>query len=348
MKKLLMILSTLSIFFILVACNSKDSSEQESDKKSDSKEEKSHHLKVSMVIPGNIKDKGFMESGYNGLMKIKDDLGAEVSYKDEIKPEMNPMVKALKELAKEQPDMIIMHGGQGAEATEKVAKEYPDIEFVVTQGNVKGSNLSSYEVLQEESTYLAGAAAGLLTKSGTVGHMSGIKVVPGLKGRAAFADGLQKTNGDVELLTSFIGDQDDNTLSKKYADAQIKEGADIIFTMLNDGREGVTEALKANDLKHIGNVKDYVKENPDVFIASAVADSGMAGFIAAEKFKNDEYKPNVIEQIGLENKEAVRLTLSSDVPKKVKDEIHDLENQVKNDEIKINVDYDGPEFNVEK
>src|SRR5699024_12337342 len=113
MKKLLMILSTLSIFFILVACNSKDSSEQESDKKSDSKEEKSHHLKVSMVIPGNIKDKGLMESGYNGLMKIKDDLGAEVSYKDEIKPEMNPRVNASKALATAQPDRMITQGGQG-------------------------------------------------------------------------------------------------------------------------------------------------------------------------------------------------------------------------------------------
>src|SRR5699024_9196638 len=121
-----------------------------------------------------------------------------------------------------------------------------------------------------------------------------------------------------------------------------------IFTMLNDGREGVTEALKANDLKHIGNVKDYVKENPDVFIASAVADSGMAGFIAAEKFKNDEYKPNMIERIGLENKEAIRLTLSSDVHKKVRDQIYDLENQVENDEIKIIVTYDEPAFKVEK
>ena len=30
--------------------------------------------------------------------------------------------------------------------------------------------------------------AGLTTKTGVVGHMSGIKVVPGLKGRAAFAN----------------------------------------------------------------------------------------------------------------------------------------------------------------
>lgn len=348
MKKFFLMFSTLTVLFILTACNADEAAERETSKEKGSNMKKEEALHIAMVIPGNIKDKGFMESGYNGLMKIKEDLGAKVAYKDQIKPEKQSMIDALEQLAEKQPDMIIMHGGQGSEATESVAKEYPDIQFVVTQGHVKGANLSSFEVLQEESAYLAGAAAGLLTESGIVGHMSGIRVVPGLKGRAAFADGLKQTNPKAKLLTSFIGDQDDNALSKKYAEAQTEKGADIIFTMLNAGREGVTETLKAKDLKEIGNVKDYVEADPDVFIASAVADSGMAGFIAAEQLKNDNYKPNVIEQIGLENDKAVRLSLSDDVPKSVMKKISELESEIKDGEIKINVDYNGPEFSLEK
>ena len=52
----------------------------------------------------------------------------------------------------------------------------------MTQGLVQGSNLSSYDVLQEESAYLAGVLAALTTRTGVVGHMSGIRVPPGLKG----------------------------------------------------------------------------------------------------------------------------------------------------------------------
>ncbi|WLV24209.1 BMP family protein [Aciduricibacillus chroicocephali] len=348
MKKRFFMVPIILGLLLLTACSSDEAADKKSSKEKNPNKQKQEALKISMVIPGNIKDKGFMESGYNGLMKIKNDLGAKVDYIDKIKPEKQSMTNALEQLAKKQPDMIIMHGGQGSEATESVAKKYPDIQFVVTQGHVKGSNLSSFEVLQEESAYLAGAAAGLLTKSETVGHMSGIRVVPGLKGRAAFADGLKQTNPEAKLLTSFIGDQDDNALSKKYAEAQVEKGADIIFTMLNSGREGVTEVLKAKKLKHIGNVKDYVKEDPQVFIASAVADSGMAGFIAAEKLKNGTYKPNVNEQIGLENSKAVRLSLSPDVPKSVKDKIDNLKKKIESGEIKVKVDYDGPEFKLEK
>lgn len=343
MKKLFLALPLL--IMIITGCQLQAGSKETVDKTN--KEEEKNRLKVGMLIPGNIDDKGFMESGYKGLMRIEKELGAEITYIDKIKPELNDMMNALTKLAEEKPDMVIMHGGQGSEAAQKVAKEYPNIQFVVTQGNVKGPNLSSYEVLQEESTWLAGAAAGLLTKSGTVGHMSGIRVVPGLKGRAAFADGLKYTNPNAKFVTSFIGNQDDNALSKKYAEAQIEKGADIIFTMLNSGRQGVTDALKEHNLKHIGNVKDYVAEQPDVFIASAVADSGAAGFLAAKNFADGKWKPNVIEKIGLEEEEIVRLSLNPSVPQEVKDKISELSSKIQNKEIEVKIEYDGPEFILE-
>ncbi|MCH6264585.1 MULTISPECIES: BMP family protein [Neobacillus] len=305
-------------------------------------------LRVAMLIPGKIDDRGFMESGYNGLVRIEKELDAQTTYIDQIKPELSAMSEALRTLAKKQPDLIIMHGGQGSEAAKIVSQEFPKIQFIVTQGNVSGPNLSSYEVLQEESAWLAGAAAGLLTKTGTVGHMSGIRVVPGLKGRAAYVDGVKYTNPEARILTSFIGDQDNNELSRKYAEAQINEGADIIFTMLNSGRNGVTETLKEHGLHHIGNVRDYVAEQPDVFIASAVADSGMAGFLAAKSLKEGTYTPNVIKKIGLENLEAIRLTLSSSVPQEVKDTIANLSAKIQNGQIEVATTYDGPEFNLEE
>ena len=53
-----------------------------------------------------------------------------------------------------------------------------------------GPNLASYEVLQEQSAYLGGVLAALTTRTGVVGHMSGIRVRPGLKGRAEAVAGL--------------------------------------------------------------------------------------------------------------------------------------------------------------
>ncbi|UUZ78497.1 BMP family ABC transporter substrate-binding protein [Polaromonas sp. P1(28)-13] len=97
------------------------------------------------------------------------------------------------------------HGGQNNEACAEVAARFPKVKFVVTQGAVTSTNLASYDVLQEESAYLGGVLTALTTRTGVVGHMSGIRVRPGLKGRAAYAAGVRATNPNVKLLTNFSG-----------------------------------------------------------------------------------------------------------------------------------------------
>ena len=126
-----------------------------------------------------------MEAGYQGLVAARDKLGVDIIWRDQIKPERDLLIDALRALATGGAALVIAHGGQNNEAARSVADAFPDTEFVVTQGNVTGQNLASYEVLQEESAFLAGALAAWTTTTGVVGHMSGIWVVPGLKGRAA-------------------------------------------------------------------------------------------------------------------------------------------------------------------
>lgn len=56
-------------------------------------------LRVAMLIPGKIDDGGFMESGYKGLLRIREELGAEITYKDNVQPQLDLIVVALRGLA---------------------------------------------------------------------------------------------------------------------------------------------------------------------------------------------------------------------------------------------------------
>lgn len=303
-------------------------------------------LAIAMLIPGNIEDNGFMEAGYTGLLKIEKELGAGISYTDNVKPQKEDLEAALRALAQKAPDMVIAHGGQNNEAATTVAAEFPDIPFVVVQGNVTGPNLSSYEVLQEDSAWLGGAMAGLMTKSGVVGHISGIRVPPGLKGRGGFYNGLMHTKPDAKFVTIFAGNQDDNELSAKVAKAEIEQGADIIFTMLNAGRQGATDAMREAGAKQIGNVIDWTKVDPEVFIASAIADVSIPSLEAARDLSKGEWKPGVVKHIGLENPESVALTFSDAVPAEVRDQIEVLRGKIVAGEIKVSTEYDGPELKM--
>lgn len=301
---------------------------------------------IAALYAGQITDHGFMQSGYEGLVQARSALGVSTRYIDGIPPQKESLVMALRQLAQSGPTMVIAHGGQNNAAAQQVASEFPSVRFVVTQGDVTGANLSSYDVLQEESAWLAGALAGLSTRTGVVGHMSGIRVRPGLKGRAAFADGLKTANPRARLLTNFSGNQDDNALSRRIALAQIEAGADIIFTMLNAGRQGVTDACGSRGVRQIGNIIDWTVIDPKVFMASAIADVSKAVFIAVQDQVSGNWKPGMVRKLGLVDSSAVRLAMAADVPAEIKQRIASYADDIIAGKIVVPDTYTGQEFTV--
>jgi len=300
--------------------------------------------RVGALFAGRIDDNGFMQSGYTALEQARTQLGVNVEFTQGIKPEKELLAEALRQLASKNPDIVVAHGGQNNAAAQQVATEFPSVAFVVTQGAVTGPNLSSYEVLQEQSAFLAGVLAALMTKTGVVGHMSGIRVTPGLKGRAGFIDGVRHANPDIKVLTNFSGNQDDNALSYKVASAMMAEKADIVFTMLNAGRTGVTDACREKRTLQIGNVIDWTKIAPDVFVASAVANAGLGLFNAAADLTTGKFQLNVTKKIGLEQPDAVRLAVGPSVPEAIIAKIGDLSKAIVAGSIDVKTQYDGPEF----
>ena len=92
----------------------------------------------------------------------------------------------------------------------------PRTQFAVTQGSLTAPNVASYEILQEHSAFLAGVLAGLRAADGRAAHLSGERVRPGLKGRAAYADGVRRASGR-DPLTGFCGNQHDPERAHEWA-----------------------------------------------------------------------------------------------------------------------------------
>lgn len=301
-------------------------------------------LKVGALFAGKRDDRGFMEAGWRGLEQARTELGVDTRFIDNIPPQKAALAQALEQLARDGAQLVIAHGGQNNEACEEVAQRFAQTRFVVTQGSVTGHNLASYEVLQEESAYLAGMLAALTTRTGVVGHMSGIRVRPGLKGRAAYAAGVRDANPAVRLLTNFSGHQDDNALSYKVAMAQAAQGADVIFTMLNAGREGVTQVCRAQKIRQIGNVVDWVATHPDVFAGSAMANVGMGVYQAVKDTQNLGAPRAGIQEIGLSFPGAVQLSMAADIPAAVRQQIEKARLAIIAGTLKVPQAYTGPEF----
>lgn len=303
-------------------------------------------MKISVLFVGELHDHGFNQCALDGVERLRlAPGGAEIEVVSGIPYDSEKMSLALRR-STERSGGVVFIGGQGNRIVPDVATAFPDRAFAVVQGDVKAANLASYDVLQEQSAFLAGVLAARMTRTGIVGHLSGHRVVPGLKGRAAFAAGVAHTDSSVRLVTGFCGTQDDSEVTEKWARAIAGEGADILFTMLNAARSGATRACRTAAMRQIGNAADWCATDPQTFVGSAVAriDLGVARAIADMQ---EGARASGIVCLGLGD-DAVSLSTAPDVPIRIRQEIGHLAQQIADGALAVPTAYDGPEFEVAK
>lgn len=113
---------------------------------------------VGMILPGPINDKGFNETGYNGLQACGE-AGAQINY-EELVPV--PQYERTYETLSQNENMVIGHGFEFGEIAAKVAPNYPDVDYVVTSNPLQPEqdNVQHLMPNSTQGAYLAGVAAG--------------------------------------------------------------------------------------------------------------------------------------------------------------------------------------------
>lgn len=296
------------------------------------------------VFAGRVDDGGFIESGFQGARAACVRFGLRFTHVTDVAIETDALVAAIDVGAAGAPDLMLVHGGRSDAAVASAAPRHPGIRFLSTHGEEAGPNFSCFTIAQPESAFLAGVLAGLLTRSGTVGHLSGIRIAPGLRSRAAYAAGVRHANPNAKLLTCFCGTQEDNSVTYRAARAEINAGADVIYTMLNGGRRGAIEACREGRVRQIGNVRDWTTVEPDVFIGAAIADTGRLVHAWIEDVLSGRLVAGELRKLGLEDHEAVRLAMAPGVPDEIRSTVDAIAVRIRAGLIALPLEYDGAEF----
>jgi basic membrane protein A len=271
-------------------------------------------LRVAALLFGAPGSGSFIQSAERGLREAvcSTDVSLTLAHCTSTNP--TDRVHALESLARHGADLIIVHGGQGSEPLSKVAPQWPLQRFAITQGEFMAPNVAAYEVCLEPVAELAGALAAWSSRSGVIGHLSGEKVGPGIRGRDAYLAGARKAMPSIRILTEFCGNQHDPALAQEKVTKQIEQGADIVFTMLGSGREGAIEACRIAGAWQIGDGTDWCEAAPDVFLASVFADAAWCCRQAITDLKTDQLALGQRRQMSTENPQVCRLILNPVVP----------------------------------
>ncbi len=290
-------------------------------------------MKVGMLFLGKLGDGGWNSTGYEGLTKAKDQYGLDILFAEDVPfPDMEAYVR---DYASKGCDLIIGHSSPFNDPMLNVAKEYPDTKFIITQGTVSnGTNVATYYPRLEETAYLAGALAALMSKTNTIGFVGGVEYDTTRVNLVAFEMGAKAVSPNVTVLAAWTGSWDDSAKGKETALSMIAAGADVIQHQCAIAGLGVVDALKEKGVYGMVDVADMNYLAPDLIISSTTTDYvkyvvDTVGLVKNGTFEGKDYRPGIKEG-------AISLAPYHDlVPQNVADRVEQLRQDIVNGKISI-------------
>lgn len=243
MKKMLMVIMVI-MGLLLTACGNEKKEEKVED----------NGLKIGLVLStGGLGDKSFNDSAYRGLTMAEKELGVKIKYVEPANvSEFDPF---LRQFAEANYDLIVGIGFQMRDSLVKVAKEYPNVHFLMVDEPIDMPNVISATFNEPEGSFVAGALAGMMTKTKTIGFIGGMEVPLIKRFGDGFMAGAKYINPEITTFETYVGGNspfNDPARGKEMALSMMDSEADIIYHAAAGSGMGVFEAAKERDVYAVG------------------------------------------------------------------------------------------------
>jgi basic membrane protein A len=286
-------------------------------------------FKVGLLTPGPISDGGWNAGAYAALQEVARELGAQVGNQQVSTPA--EFEQGFRGYAEQGFDLVFGHGFEFQDAALRVAREYPNVNFVVSSGGVSAPNVASLSFDLDQATYLAGVLAASLSKTGRAGCIGGIELPVIRKTFDGFIAGARSVNPDFVVATAYTGNFEDVAAARAAASAMIDQGADFLLHNADAAGQGVFQAARERGVLAFGSNADQSAAAPDTILASAVLSLPAAFLEMARETRDGTFRGRVVREnlangaIGL----VYNPRLESRVPADVKERVQRAEDQIR-------------------
>jgi basic membrane lipoprotein Med (substrate-binding protein (PBP1-ABC) superfamily) len=256
-------------------------------------------FKVALLSPGPVSDAGWNALAYEGLLAIRDQLGAEIAQVQTKTPA--EFEAGFRDFGRRSFNLVFGHGFEFQDAAAAVAPDFPRTVFITTSGNTVRANVAPLRFMLEEATYLEGMLTAMMSKTGKAGAVGGM-AIPSVKSTIlAYQAGAKAAIPAFEVVTSYVGNWDDVGAAKEASLALIGQGADVLFHNADAAGLGVLQAAQERGVWAFGANKDQNAVAPDVVLASAVIDIPRAFLTVARQVKDGSFIAR-IEKLGMKER----------------------------------------------
>lgn len=319
-------------------------------------------LKIGYVSDvGKINDQSFNQASWTGVQEGAKAIGLpEQCYSFIETTDSADYEKNINAFVKEGYNVIVTSGFAMGQVTRKVARENPTVYFIgidQQQVNEKNEpdplpNVAGLNFHEDIGGFLAGAAAGLMTKSNVVGGVFGCYFIPAVaRYEVGYHNGVTYVNPKAKIIDVYHpGSIDqcfsDATFGSETAQSMLDQGADVIYGAGGLTANGAMITACNKGAMVIGTDMDQFYTLPEVkdcILTSAMKDivTGVKDLIVAikeGKFKGgDTYGPSMLAPFH---------NLESKVPPEVKTKLDEITQKLYSGEINPCVPFEGSNPNT--
>ncbi len=209
---------------------------------------------VFLIISGALGDKGFNDSAKAGLDMIKAKFGDKVTVKvTELGTDATKYAPALEDAGAEGYNVVLCSNNFNSAVMEVTAR-YPKTLYIMYDGWIASdiANVYSIQYKNSEAGYLAGALAGIFTRTQGDARLNKENVIGFIGGReltgindfqVGYIAGAQKVNPAVKIVYNYVNSFTDTAKAKDQALIQYKTyKADVIYHAAGRAGLGVFDA----------------------------------------------------------------------------------------------------------
>ena len=191
--------------------------------------QKSEPLKVAVIHVAPVTAAGWTRQHEDGRQAIEAALPGRVkTTMVENVAEGPDAERVIRDLASTGHRLIFTPSFGYMEPTLKVAKEFPQVRFESITGYKTADNVAAANARYYEGRYLAGIAAGRMTRSNLAGYVAGFPIPEVLQGINAFTLGLRSVNPSAEVKVLWLNTWFDPGKERDAAFALMDQGADVL------------------------------------------------------------------------------------------------------------------------
>jgi basic membrane protein A len=186
-------------------------------------------LKIGFVYVAPVSDAGWVHQHELGRQAVQAAFGDRVktSYVANV-AEGPDAERVIRDLAASGNKLIFTPSFGYMEPTLKVAKDYPDVKFESITGYKTAPNVATANARYYEGRYLAGIAAGRMTKTHLAGYVAGFPIPEVLQGINAFTLGMRSVDPRAQVRVVWLNEWFDPGKERDAAMALFDQGVDVI------------------------------------------------------------------------------------------------------------------------